>query len=373
VIHSSAPLALALALAFPASLGCAPEGPGGSARADRIESEVNSIRSALEECRRSDLPEIIRKSVAQTLELPEHESLTQYVDLEDWIVLREELRCFERWSSTGTGEVPHQVERRKATVQTVKGYADALAERGVDLLLVPIPTRVQVYPDRLPGVPRIEEYRGFDAGYLQLLHELLTAGVEVVDLLPEFFARRFDESGENDPLLYLDFDTHWTARGASLCADIVAERIRQLDWFEPGPDQEGVDFVVRRESGLIRLRRTPSRKDHSTTLWYECIRDPDGQPAQATSDESPILLLGDSFSTIYSHPRASDLVRLLYARLGWKLDAIVVRGGGANSVWSSLARRSEGVGDRRLVLWIISARAIGSGTMQAQDVFGEGR
>lgn len=371
--HLSIPLSIALVLALSGVLGCAPKGKDRSTKAERIETELSSVRAALAECRLSGLSELIHGAVVRTLELPDQIEMGRYIDLGDWIVLRDELQCIERGGLPAKGQDPAQVARRKELTGVVKGYADALAERGADLLMVLIPTRVQVYPDRLQGVPRIDEYRGFDAGYLQLLHDLLEAGIEVIDLLPPFFAQRFDESGENDPLLYRDFDTHWTPRGATLCADIVSERIRQYDWFEPGPGQEGVDFVVRRESRLVQLRPTPTHEDHHTTFWFECVQGLDGQPARLGGAETPILLLGDSFSDIYSYPQGGDLARLIYARLGWKIDVIRVRGGGVNSVWSSLARRSEVVRERRLVLWVVSARTISSTPMQAIDIFSDDR
>lgn len=97
------------------------------------------------------------------------------------------------------------VQRAGHPVQVLSALTRDLAARGVTLVVVPVPKRLQVYPDRLPGIAPVEDFAGADVPWATLIVSLLEAGVQVIDLLPDFLAARYDESGEDDRLLYLEY------------------------------------------------------------------------------------------------------------------------------------------------------------------------
>ena len=74
---------------------------------------------------------------------------------------------------------------------------------------------------------------------------LRQAGVDVLDLVPQFQKERLGAGG----LLYCRTDSHWTPRGARMAADAVTAKIGNADWLRQ---------MVRRASviqeGAIKVR-----------------------------------------------------------------------------------------------------------------------
>src|SRR5688572_28770422 len=101
----------------------------------------------------------------------------------------------------------HDPQLAKGTndpVGAIKDFRDKLAARGIRLLVVPIPNKDSIYPDRLTS--RANAPRGILAPRTrEVLEELRGAGVEVVDLFKEFT----DARQQNETPLYLAQDTHW--------------------------------------------------------------------------------------------------------------------------------------------------------------------
>ena len=99
----------------------------------------------------------------------------------------------------------------------------------IDFLLVPVPTKSEVYPDLLPGVKGLAELEPINPYGRKFLLQLSTAGVEAVDLLPSYLqVRKAEGIG-----LYQPQDTHWTDRGLRLAARMIGERVRRLRPLRP--------------------------------------------------------------------------------------------------------------------------------------------
>jgi len=80
-----------------------------------------------------------------------------------------------------------------------------------------------------------------------------------------------------------------------------------------------------------------------------------------TGGEAPVLLLGDSFSNIYSRPelewgQGGGLGDQLRLRLGVPVQVLALNGGGATTVRQVLARRPALLRGKRIVVWACSAR-----------------
>lgn len=272
---------------------------------------------------------------------------------DDWAIRANWLRFYRDWNTGGSGEFGAP----ERAVEVVATYARLLEERGVEFILAPIPTRLQIYPDRLPGVDPIDDFAGADLAQARFLDGVARAGVEVADLFTAFLAARHDAAENSDRLLFHDYDHHWTPRGVALAADLVAERVRGRAWFTPGPARAGVDFELRRERQMCALRG-PASDDYAreVELWLERVLTPEGKPAHKKDRASPILLLTDSYGKFY-RSLGGDFANLLYARLGMRIDVIAIDGGGAVGVWEALARREGALAGKRLVIWLCGTRA----------------
>lgn len=105
-------------------------------------------------------------------------------------------------------------------VQIISGFSNQLRARGIDLIVVPDPTRLVIYPQHLSKSAKAGAQVSLPL--IHLVDELLTADVEVVNLLQSFRMAR--AQNPRTPLYYRT-DHHWTAVGIRLGAREVKERL----------------------------------------------------------------------------------------------------------------------------------------------------
>ena len=252
----------------------------------------------------------------------------------------------------------------------IEDFRARLAARGIKLLLVPIPGKPSLYPEKLyPG------FRGQAASpTLALLDEMRRRGFEVVDL----FAPLMRAKAEGRFQLYLKRDTHWTPQGLEIAADALAGRIREL---VPGLDPEaGIgegaagggprfalrDTAVMRWGDIAEMTKVPDRK----SIWEEekveahPVIDLASEKPYRDDPDSPILWLGDSFSRIYQTdaPGAAGIIAQVAYRLNRPLASIVNDGGASTVVRQQLARRPGLLEGKRLVVWTFVERDLRFGS-----------
>lgn len=334
------------------------EAPAKTTLAGRLAADLSALEASLERGREDALHQSMLDVVSKALEgMGEQPFAPSTLGG----VKRKELELFRAWNVAGAeGETA-----RSAKVvgdpdhfpTMLRSYARALESLGVELLIVPVPLRLQVYPEHLVGISEQADFKGYGGGFTASLHGLAESGVQVLDLLPAFAEARHTHDENSDARLYLDYDLHWSPRGVILAADLVAQRIRSSDWFVPGPLRADQDFFVRREKGkwsIINNRKLEldvARKP--VDVWFEKVLMAEGRSGHVKDPKSPILLMGDSFSGLYKR-EAADMASLLCARLGRRIDVISLSGGGS-SLWKALDRRGkQGVEGKRIVIWMCS-------------------
>ena len=350
----------------------APAAPGAPAAQGRDASPAQhdavALRSILARESRPD-PALPERTLARALELLSSPLAGTWFHAGGFSFRDHELASFALWNAPDAPVAG--LDSRPDPVETLAGYAAALRERGVDFVLVPIPERLHVYPERLLEEEPAEAVGCVDPAMLAILVELAERGVEVVDLFEPFLDERFDKSGADDHLLYHAYDRHWTPRGIRLAAERIAERLLQREGLPEGRAREGEDFIVRRERATWTPRYKPGLEEsrEPVELFFERVLRPDGGGAAHEKDRSsPVLVLGDSFST-HLDDEAADVVSLLYARLGLRLDTILLPGGGSVNVWQTLARRGDGLAGKRVLLWLTGVSQIGDPRLVPVDLF----
>jgi alginate O-acetyltransferase complex protein AlgJ len=233
-----------------------------------------------------------------------------------------------------------------------------LEQRGVDFLFVPVPTKLEVYPEKLD--PRFEQLGAaiVNPYSRKLLLALSAQGVEVVDLLPAFLdAKR----GAGEPIFQRQ-DTHWADRGLRLAAERLSARIQRYPWYAELARHRRA-FGLRETSFTrfgdlhSRLPDAEQKKYTPETLVAHQVLGPDQQPYSDDPD-SPIVLLGDSFTAVYQLMDAEHAgVSAHVARgVGYPLDLVMSYGGGPNVRQKLLRRGWESLGGKRLVVWMMTAR-----------------
>ena len=256
-------------------------------------------------------------------------------------------------------------------IEAVVSFHDQLAARGIQLLVVPVPGKANVYPEKLTD--RVEAGVLHHSHTRDMIADLTDTGVEVVDLLEVFGQARDDGSATSTEPLYLARDTHWTPTGMQLAVRTIANRIRELGWAQAGElDYELRPIPVKRNGDVVEMLQSPGVNrlfDPQGIACQQVIVAATGEPYR---DElsSPILVLGDSFLEIYEgkDPGSAGFIAHLAHELRQPLTSIVDRGGGSTLVRQKLARKPHLLTGKKLVIWEFVERDIRFGLEGWQDV-----
>lgn len=242
-------------------------------------------------------------------------------------------------------------------IPAIVDFHQQLSRRGIELLVVPVPAKVAVYPQAVPGLTAPMDRVDFDdRRFLEVLRD---RGVPVLDLMETYLPARAG------PLLYCRTDTHWSPRGCELAAKAIAQRLKSRPAvatggpaleLRPGSEQRSILGDLR----LLRGETQGTRED----LPARVIRTSQGQYVEEDRN-SPILLLGDSHTLVFHaggdlHGQGAGLADQLAAELGRAVDVMGVRGSGATPARINLARRSRQesgyLAGKRVVIWCFSVR-----------------
>ena len=257
-------------------------------------------------------------------------------------------------------------------VVAIVAWRDALAARGIQLLVLPAPNKESIYPDHLtrrmaPGKVMMSPTTR------DLFSRLRSANVECVDLSAVFAEARTNAALAGRAPLYLAQDSHWSPAGAALAARTVARRLAEKGWVRSGqtryreksaPVERAGDVLRMLQSAQIEqafaLERVPS---------VQVLRDDTSQPYQDQSD-SEILVLGDSFLRIYQQdePGSAGFLAHLAKELKQPLTSLVNDGGASTLVRQELHRRPALMKHKRVVVWEFVERDIRLGTEGWQQV-----
>lgn len=262
--------------------------------------------------------------------------------------------------------------RTNDAVATILAFREALAARGIQLLVLPVPNKESVYPDQLTS--RATPGRTVVAPATRdLLTRLASAQVECVDLFGLFADARAAASDGNASPLYLTQDSHWSPAGVALAARVVAQRLIERGWASPG----GVVFreepaSVERLGDVLRMLQSArleraARPERIASV--QVVHADTGQPYQDDS-KSEVLILGDSFLRIYQQdePGAAGFIAHLAKELGQPLTSLVSDGGASTLVRQELHRRPALLQGKRVVVWEFVERDILLGAEGWQQV-----
>jgi SGNH hydrolase-like domain, acetyltransferase AlgX len=247
--------------------------------------------------------------------------------------------------------------RKKNPVPVIKQWKTFLAGQGVDFLFVPVPTKAEIFPDKLDPAGASLKGKVVNPQARKLLHSLSKAGVEVVDLWTPFLKAR-SEAGESE--LFQRQDTHWTSRGLELAASVIAERIARYPWAKQLPRQKlttrPANFA--RHGDLVsRLRESDRKGLKPEALVGQQVLTAHGKPYD-DDPESPVVVLGDSFTGVYqlTDCEHAGLSAHLARALGHPVDLVMSYGGGPNVRHKLMRRGAADIASKRLVIWVMTAR-----------------
>jgi len=271
------------------------------------------------------------------------------VGRDGWLFYREEIDMAAGRGVLSAGEAGrHGAD----SIAAVVDFNEQLRARGIKLIVVPVPAKPVIYPEKLwPGYPAAAG-PAWNVDYAEWKQRINAAGVEVVDLTDALWAQRASEP------LYLREDTHWSPAGMELAAGAVGRAVNKaLGAHERVAYAERSREVVNHGDLYDMLELRGGGEGERVTIT-EVRRD--GKPA-AGGDDAQVLLLGDSFANVYAD-----------AGLGWGSDAglgahvalatgtsvqvLARNGAGATEVRRLLAARTGAMTDKKVIVWEFSAR-----------------
>lgn len=236
-----------------------------------------------------------------------------------------------------------------------------LQKAQIELLVVPVPAKAAVYPERLDAKTAKDagNKRRFDPYQRQFYHLLEERGVAVLDLLPLFVKQT------NGAPMFCQTDSHWSPAAVAVAAEAIAEWVRKQDWWtalaaSEKPSYSTQDRDVEISGDLARMLNESQPARETLKLTFVGTSDGDALTPIAPDRSSPVLLMGDSHTLVFHDPElfatGAGLPDHLALRLRMPVDLIGVRGSGATTTRIELLRRHDNMRGKKLVIWCFSFR-----------------
>ncbi|MBL9135657.1 MAG: hypothetical protein JNK85_07310 [Verrucomicrobiales bacterium] len=266
---------------------------------------------------------------------------------------------------------PHPSGTNQDPVRAIVAWRDALATRGIQLLVLPVPNKESIYPDRLtsrnPPPPGVLSPVTRD-----LFARLKSSGVEVVDLFALFSESRKRGEDVSAPL-YLAQDSHWSPAGLRMAAQAVAHRLVERGWVSPGHhDFETEAAPIHRIGDMLLMLRSRALERRAQPESVACSKIVDARTRHPCRDDpqSEVLVLGDSFLRIFEsdEPGAAGFLAHLAHELRRPIARLVADGGASTLVRQELFRRPALLARKRVVIWQFVERDLRLGTEGWQAV-----
>ncbi len=303
---------------------------------------------------------------------------------------------------------PPSGTRQDSVVRAIMRFRDQLKERGIELLVLPLPGKPSIYPDMLWRTDAARG-EGVYSPTLEFILKLQMQGVKTVDLFTGF-SRVRDENRSGS--LYLARDTHWTPVGARLAAQAVARELHSLGWA-PRPTRRfhTKNVRVRRYGDILEMLQDHGERNLvGEVVECEQVVDEAAGLIMSSDMERPgtfrypgepasILILGDSFLRIFQNrepqslgeivrntddpvlesggdektngrllPGSAGFLSHLAISLSAPVDFIVSDGGAATDVRRSLSTNPEILEGKKVVIWEFVERDIQLGQAGWLDV-----
>ena len=302
-----------------------------------------------------------RDALAAKVETLEKTNSAATAGVDGWLFLRAELRFLTlgKFSGAEAAKVSRSGKPDIADpIPAILDFRDQLKQRGIELVLMPVPAKAAIYPEKI--LPEAATSGEEAAPALQAFYEeLRAAGVDVLDLTRVFRENRGHEKGP----VFCRTDTHWSGVGCFLAAQAVAEHLRaKLPAHVSGKTYSTEWRKVAINGDLPVLLPPATPKPPQEEIAVRAVSEK-GNGASVVQDlNSPLLVLGDSHTLVFHDflTEKSGLIDQLAAELGFAPDLIGTRGSGATAVRVSLyrdsARNPEYLAKKKVVLWCFTVR-----------------
>lgn len=251
-------------------------------------------------------------------------------------------------------------------IKAILDTRDQLKARGITLILMPVPTKPMIEPEKLIG----EKGNGLklqNESYGEFLATMEKEGVPVFDPTDSILAAKAEGPQ------YLETDTHWTPKTMGRVADELAKFVKEKAGLTVVSDAGYTlkPTPISHLGDIAEMLKLPADqqlfKPQSVTI--DMVQELDGSPWQLRP-EAEVLLLGDSFANIFSlggmgWGESAGLAERLSYGLQAPVDKMVINAGGAYSsrldLQARLARGDDRLATKKVVVWEFSMRDLAQG------------
>lgn len=264
----------------------------------------------------------------------------------------------------------HQPKPRFADPRTViLNFRAQLRERGIELMLMPIPDKAAIYPDKLLpnydltlGPPKNASFEAFKA-------DMKAKGIPLYDPTDLLWETRQKTA---EPL-YLATDTHWTPKGIEVCSKGLAKRLREI--YQglppiPAPGYRTSESQIDAPGDLVRLMGLPDDQKiyQLGKLPVRVVHKPQGG-LYLPDINSDVLLLGDSYAGSYE-PGGGGLAAELTYELQHPVDSVTKSNGGSwgarfllkdKMLGAKGQKKADHLRGKKLLIWEFASRDLSSG------------
>ncbi len=258
----------------------------------------------------------------------------------------------------------HLAQMQPDPVKAIVQFRDQLADRGIELVVLPVPTKATLQGEMLSA--RVAPNESLqNASFAEFTKRLDAAGVRYFDPAP---ALRLEKGGP----LYLKTDTHWRPETMQIVARQLSASL-QLPSAPNAPELRAVEQPVEGVGDISRMLKLPDATREAVRIRQVTSGNSLWQPSR----DADVLLLGDSFSNIFSHDalgwgEAAGFAEQLSYESQRPLDSILRNSDGAfatrEMLANELARGRDRLAGKKLVIWEFAARELAFGNWKLLDL-----
>ena len=266
--------------------------------------------------------------------------------------LRRRVAAAPEWTT------PPEPDPRPAIVQ----FNNDLAAQGVVLIVMPVPLKPSLHPEKLSHRYDDSSAQLQNPSFTGFIEDLRREGVLVLDPGSSLASER--AAGPQ----YLATDTHWRPEAVEATADELGRMLNSVALPDVAAPGYGIERVEARNVGdaarMLDLPETASLFP-AETVWLRRVLNPDGT-AWRSDRAADVLLLGDSFTNIYSLESmdwgtSAGLAEQLSHVLGRPVDRLVQNDEGAFATRAMLQREPDRLDGKRVVIYQFAARELSFG------------
>jgi alginate O-acetyltransferase complex protein AlgJ len=288
-----------------------------------------------------------------------------------------DLKILARREASGKSWEP---DPRPDPVAALADFAAQLEDRGITLVVVPLPVKAAIHPEGLaPDLSLADDVPIENPSFAEFMGRLAELDIAAYSPSERLAEALRSKSGVQWPQ-FLRTDTHWTPQGMEAAAAGLAEFLAKN---VPLPEVRAT--ALRREEAwvegrgdLVALLRLPAMRPlfFPERVPTQRVLKSSGEPWTADPG-ADVLVLGDSFTNIYSQRElgwgdTAGFAEQLSFLLQRPVDKLAVNAGGPAAarerLASSIASGQDRLAGKRVVIYAFSARELSSGDWRFVDL-----